>query len=259
MKAQLRAANRAYASKEKGNPILSFLLNFIIPIFFLTKYSLFCDLVNFDGLIFPFKLGVARNQVAANALVLSLSFPVGYFIVNWIIHKRTSVVAMAGIVGVLLTGVVGLFELSSQWLAIKDAAIPLVLGLLILLTLKMNPPLLVRMVCNDKLMDIYKVSAALDNNGNGERFKRLFKVTTWLFFLSFLFSAITHYILAVIVLVDPMPTNEQIAELMYLKYPYCVLPFAVCIIFIVLYFFKKMTRLTGLTMDEIFPPELDNK
>jgi hypothetical protein len=27
----------------------------------------------------------------------------------------------------------------------------------------------------------------------------------------------------------------------------------------VLYFFKKMTRLTGLTMDEIFPPELANK
>ncbi|MBQ2590110.1 MAG: hypothetical protein II569_00045, partial [Paludibacteraceae bacterium] len=61
MKAQLRAANRAYASKEKGNPILSFLLNFIIPIFFLTKYSLFCDVINFDGIIFPFKLGVARN------------------------------------------------------------------------------------------------------------------------------------------------------------------------------------------------------
>ena len=259
MKAQLRAANRAYASKEKGNPLLSFLLNFIIPIFFLTKYSLFCDVVGFDGIIFPFKLGVAHNQLAANALVLSLSFPVGYFIVNWIIHKRTSIVARAGIVGVLLTGVVGLFELSSQWLAIKDAAIPFVLGLLILLTLKMDPPLLVRMVCNDKFMDVYKVDAALERNGKGCSFKKLFRDTTWLFFFAFVFSAVMHYILAVIVLVDPMPTNEQIAELMYLKYPYCVLPFALCIIFIVLYFFRKMTRLTGLTMDEIFPPELDNK
>ena len=255
-KAQLRAANRAYGSKEKGNPVISFLVNFILPIFFLTKYSLFCDIIGIKGIIFPFKLGIAHNQLAANALVVSLLFPTVYFIYGCIKHGQASVVSIIGFIGVLVTGVVGLFELSSQWLAVKDAAIPLVLGVLLLFTLKMRPPLLVRMVCNDQIMDIKNVYAALERNGKEYEFRRLFTTTTIFFFVSFLISAVTHYILAIVVLVDPMPTNEQIAELMYLKYPYCVLPFAVCIVFCVWYLFRGLTKLTGMKFEDIFPAEL---
>lgn len=258
-RAQVRAANLAYSSREKGNPIVSFLLNFILPIFFLTKYELFCSTLNINGIIFPFKLGTAHNQVAANALVTSLTLPILYFIYSCVKFKKPSVVSVIGIIGVFITGAVGLFELSSQLLAIKEAMIPLLLGFLILFSLHMKPPLIIRMVCNDQIMDLQRVSEALHERGNTIRFKRMFHTTTWLFFLDFLVSAVTHYILAVAVLVDPMPTNAQIAELMYLKYPYSVLPFGICIILTIVYLFHRMTFLTGMPLDLIFPPLEDNK
>ncbi|MBQ4358141.1 MAG: hypothetical protein II766_02040 [Paludibacteraceae bacterium] len=253
MRAQLRAANKAYSSRQKGNPILSFVLNFIVPIFFLTKYQLFCDIVGFDGIVFPFRLGTAQNQVAANALVVALAFPVFFFVYAWIKYKQTDIIAILGIIGVLITGVVGLFELSSQWLAIKDGVIPLLLGILILMSLLSKRPLLEKMVCDEQIMDRPRVDAALLTLDRKDDFKHLFRVTTILFFLSFVVSAVTHYLLAVYILVDEMPTNEQIGELMYLKYPYCVVPFAICIIGTVLYFFHRLCRITGMELDEIFP------
>lgn len=253
MRSQLRVANKALVKKQKGNIVVNFLINFLLPIFFLTKYALFCDLVGTNGILFPFKLGTAHNQVAANALVISLSFPVGYYLYSQIRYKQTNIISVFGFVSVLLTGVVGLFELSSQWMAIKDGLIPLIMGVLILLTLKMKPPLLMRMVCNEELMDLDKVEECLDRNHAKRKWFRLFKVTTWLFFFDFVVSSVTHYALAVYVLVDKVPTNEQIAELMYLKYPYSVLPFGVCIVLTVLYFFHGLTKLTGMTFEEMFP------
>ena len=253
MRRQLSVANKALVKKQKGNVIVNFLINFVLPIFFLTKYALFCDLIGTNGILFPFKLGTAHNQVAANALVISLSFPVGYYIYSQIKYRQTNIVSIFGFVSVLLTGVVGLFELSSQWMAIKDGLIPLIMGVLVLLTLKMKPPLLRRMVCNEDLMNVEKVEAALVKNHTEHKWSRLFVVTTCFFFLDFVVSAVTHYALAVAVLVDDVPSNEQIAELMYLKYPYCVLPFGVCIVLTVLYFFHGLTKLTGMTFEEMFP------
>ncbi len=253
MREQLRVANKAWGKRQKGNVIVNFLVNFIIPIFFLTKYALFCDLIGSNGILFPFRLGTAHNQVAANALVLSLVFPVGYFFYSQYRYRQTNVISIFGFVSVLLTGVVGLFELSSQWMAIKDALIPFILGVLVLLSLRMRPSLLYRMVCNEDLMDVQLVQRSLCDNGTIRQWKRHFVITTILFFLSFMVSAVTHYVLAVVVLVDAFPSNEQIAQLMYLKYPYCVLPFAICIIFSVIFFFHGLTRLTKLSFEQIFP------
>lgn len=206
----------------------------------------------------PFDIGVSSDQMAANALLFSLLFPTAYFFYDLLFKHRKNVIAVLGFISVVVTGVVGFLQLSSEWIAIKDALIPLVVGFLILLSLKMRPPLLYRLICNDEIMNIDLVLCTLKENGNTRKFRKLFTNTTVLFFWSFVLSAVLHYVLAEIVLVDDMPSNKQLGELMYLKYPYCVVPFAVFIILIVLYFFHGLKHITGLTLDEMFPEKENN-
>jgi len=238
--------------KKKENPLWNLAFNIVVPAVLLSKYTTLCAKIHFDGIIFPFKLGESINQAGANGLVLALLFPLAYFFYDLAVRKKRNFISILGFFGILVTGAVGIFQLPSFWIAVKDTAIPLVIGLAVLISLKTKFPLVKKVFYNEEIIDTEKVNAALKKNNAQEAFERLFVVSTYWMFLSFLVSAVLHYFVAVHFLKSAIPTNEELGQLMAWKYPMIVLPLTLIMLGIVLYIFNKIVKLTGLKFEEIF-------
>jgi hypothetical protein len=108
---------------------------------------------------------------------------------------------------------------------------------------------------NKELIDTDKVEAALTEKNNHEAFERLFVSGTYLMFFSLLISAGLHYFVAVHFLKSPIPTNEELGQLIAWKYPLIVLPLTVIMMVIVFFIFNRIGKLTGLKFEEMFKIE----
>lgn len=239
------------SQKKKENPLWNLAFNIVIPAILLTKYTNLCAKFQFDGIIFPFNIGESANQAGANGLLLALLFPFAYFFYDLVVRKKRNLISILGFFGILVTGVVGIMQLPSQWIAVKDAAIPLIIGLAILISLKTKYPLVKKVFYNGEVFDTEKVNAALDEKDAHASFERVFVVSTYWMFLSFLISSVLHYFVALHFLKSTIPTNEEIGALMAWKYPFIVLPLTVIMMVIVFYIFNKIGKITGLKLEEM--------
>ncbi|OZB17683.1 MAG: hypothetical protein B7X55_05960 [Rhodobacterales bacterium 34-62-10] len=67
-----------------------------------------------------------------NALLLALAFPLGWGSRDLWLQSRINPFAVLGLVSIGLTGGIGLLELDAFWLAVKEAAIPGLIGLVVI-------------------------------------------------------------------------------------------------------------------------------
>ena len=75
-------------------------------------------------------------------LVIAVSFPVGYGTWDLIRRRKWNVISILGALSALLTGGIGLIPGATvKMFAIKEAALPTILGALTVLTLKTKRPL----------------------------------------------------------------------------------------------------------------------
>ncbi|RLA05529.1 MAG: MFS transporter, partial [Gammaproteobacteria bacterium] len=119
-------------NSAKSNPLIDLLISIIIPSVILMKLS--------------------GDQWLGTtyALLVALAFPFSYGVYELIIHKKFNFISLLGIVSVLLTGGIGIMELEPKWLAIKEAAIPLIIGLVVLGSMKTRYPLVKTLLFNPK-------------------------------------------------------------------------------------------------------------
>ena len=113
--------------REKAeNPWLSLGINIVIPALILMKLS------GED------RLGPVVGLLAA------LAFPLTYGIVDGLRRRRFNFISALGVVSILLTGGIGLLQLDTKWIAIKEAAVPGVIGLVVLLSMRSRYPIVRR-------------------------------------------------------------------------------------------------------------------
>ena len=74
-------------------------------------------------------------------LVVALAFPLGYGAWDFVVRKKANFISVLGFVGVLLSGVLGLMKLDGFWFAVKDAAVPALIGVAMLVSMRTREPL----------------------------------------------------------------------------------------------------------------------
>ena len=62
-------------------------------------------------------------------LVIALGFPVGYGLHDFFARRRWNFISIIGFASVLISGGFGLMKMGGFWFAVKDAAIPGIIGL----------------------------------------------------------------------------------------------------------------------------------
>ena len=143
---------------EEKDSLLNLLLNLVVPSLILIKFSSEQYLGSFYGLI------------------IALMFPIGYGLFSLIKTKKINWISVLGLVSILLTGVIGLFELDGEWLAIKEAAIPLLIGIAVFASVFTKKPLIKWLISTVVNMD--KIIDSLSSKKDQDKFSELLRLST---------------------------------------------------------------------------------
>lgn len=221
---------------KKNNSLLELIFNIVIPSVILMKLST------------PEYLG------SVYGLIVALAFPVGYAIYDFSRVGSLNFISLLGFFSTLLTGGIALFELDVEWLAIKEAAIPAIIGLIVLLSGFFGKPLLAKVLLNDLIFKINAIYQVLDEKNNTEEFKQKINKANLILALTFAFSSAMNYILAKWIVTSPAGTtefNEQLGQMTLVSYPVIVIPSLIMMAGILYYVVKVITKLTGMKFDEM--------
>jgi len=116
------------------------------------------------------KLSAPEQLGTTWALVLALALPLGFALYKFKQEKKFGIVPVLGFVSILLTGVIGLLKLPAEYIAIKEALIPFVIGVATLISLKTPYPLVKTFLYNDMLMQTDRIDEALNEKNNQAAF-----------------------------------------------------------------------------------------
>jgi len=221
---------------KKSNPLVDLLISIIIPSLILMKLS------------------GDQWLGTVNALLVALAFPFLYGVYELIIHKKFNIISILGIISVLLTGGIGILELEPEWLAVKEAAVPLIIGLVVLGSMKTRYPLVKTMLYNPTIINTERVDDAMQKKGTKIEFEKRLKTASYLLSGTFFFSATLNYILARLIVTSPAGTeafNEQLGKLTLVSYPAIALPSMIIMMGTLFWLIRSVQKLADLKLEDI--------
>ena len=145
-------------------------------------------------------------------------------------------------------------KLDPQWLAIKEAAIPGLIGMGVLLSTYTRYPLIRTLIYNPKIFDVDMIRQRLEESGNSRAFDARMNNATYLLSSTFLFSSVMNYILAKMVVTSPAGSaafNEELGQMTLLSYPVISIPAMLMMIGIFFYLWRTINGLTGLKLEQV--------
>lgn len=185
---------------HQEHPLANIFINVLIPVFVLSYLSKDPALQEQLGkTVKPWHIGPLK------ALLVAIVLPLGYGLWHFAKTRKANFFSGLGLFSVLLTGGLTLYlwnkdgsvkEHAGLLLGIKEAAIPLALGIGVLLSRRSATPLLNVFLFNDSLFDIPKIEKAVETNGVEDGFHRVKTQATLLFASSFFVSCVLNLALA---------------------------------------------------------------
>lgn len=182
------------------------------------------------------------------ALVAALAFPLGFGLWELQQSKKVNFLSVLGVISVLLTGGISLLQLDPAYIAIKEAAVPGIIALVVLISQRSKYPLVKKILLNDELMDLTKLEASLKANNAEQLFAAKLQNCAYLVAGSFVVSSILNYGLAKYLLVSAPGTaafNEELAQMTALSYPVIALPCTIMLMVAIWYLFSQIGKVTG--------------
>ncbi len=229
---------------KKENPLINLIFNLVLPVVILNKTD-----------VFP------GEHKALIALGVALFFPLSYGLWDLLKNSKTNYLSILGLANTLITGIFALYRLEGIWFAVKEAAMPAVLGAFFSFSsLKRKPFFQSFLTTSGVLQSELIEEKALELNKTKEVEESYLKANN-LFALSFLFSSILNFILAVYIF-TPIPEgtteeaaatvlNGQISKMTWMGMLVIALPMMFFLMATLFHLFKNLKLHTGLTQEEI--------
>lgn len=224
------------AREHKPRPLIDLLVSIVAPSIILMKFS------GDDALGAPL------------ALVAALAFPVTWGVFELVRYRKFNFIALLGLVSVLLTGGIGLLKIDPEWLAIKEAAIPGIIGLVVFGSSFTRYPLVRTLLFNPAILDTGRIQERLIASRNLERFELRLLHANHLLAGTFVFSSVMNYVLARWIVTSPAGSsafNEELGRLTLVSYPMIAIPSMVMMIGIFWFLWRTIRNLTGLQLEDI--------
>lgn len=226
---------------KQENSFLNLIFNVLVPIFTLNKLT--------DT------LGPMR------ALILALAFPLIYGLYDYFSRRKLNFVSILGLVNVLVTGGLAVLNLSGIWFAVKEAAFPALIGIFVMASAFTKKPFIQSMFLNPQVFNTSLLESQLAIKNTFSQFVLLMKQATFFLSLSFFFSALLNFVLAVKIF-TPIETglsqdeqgailNGQIAEMTKWGMIVILIPSMIILMGIFYFVITRLTKLTGLKFDEL--------
>jgi len=193
-------------------------------------------------------------------LVVALLFPLGYGVHDFIKRRRFNFISGLGFASVLISGGFGLLKLDGFWFAVKDGALPALIGVAVLASIRAKEPLVHEMLYNPQVIDVDRVDAALTERNTQSGFIDLMRTSSYLIAAAMFLSAILNYGFARWIIVSPAGTeafNKELARMHWVSLAGISIPTMAMMMYALWRLLQGIRSLSGLTLDEILkqPPE----
>lgn len=238
---------------QDDNPLLNIIINVLAPVLILSQMS---------------KEGHEIWHLGPqNAMYVALALPLGYGVYHFIKTRKLNMFSIVGVLSVLLTGIItiliwnypSLRPQAALLFGIKEAAQPILLGSLFLLTHRSKTPLFNTFIYNDSLFNIQKIETEINAAGHKKEYKKILWNSTLMFFGSFLVSAIINMVVAFYFLRDLDPNselwdaeyNQGIAKIMGWGFLLIGAPLLIIGGFIFYYLIKSIKMLTHFNFEDL--------
>ncbi len=229
---------------KNENPLISLVFNIAVPV----------AVLNYSSRLFPHVSPIV-------SLGAALSFPIFYGLTDYIKNNRhKNILSIVGTVNVLLTGGFALFTLEGVWFAVKEAVIPFLIGLWVLLSSFTDKPLMKWVVHKSSLFQKEAIDFQLDSQLKKNHYEKLLKKSTLYLSVCFFFSAVLNFILGMKIftnnsvlsgLEQQNALNEQIADMTWISFLVIGLPLTVVSGWTLWWFVSRLQKITGLSLNQI--------
>ncbi|MDR0444830.1 MAG: hypothetical protein LBG98_00885 [Puniceicoccales bacterium] len=198
----------------------------------------------------------------ALALVVALMLPLGFGLRDFWRRQQCSLFSIIGLLNVVVTGGIGLWQLPKDWIAIKEATEPIILGAIVLASLKTSRPVLKMIFLQRSLFNVDAIEGILADKRSRASFDRLIRNGTWMLILSFLLSSVLNFVLARYFIHSETGTpafNKEMGKLIFWGHPIILFPCTLVFIATLCYVVRGIQRLTGLEFAQIFSEPLSKE
>ncbi|MDX3772637.1 VC0807 family protein [Chromatiaceae bacterium AAb-1] len=223
-------SNASAKKNSQGGFFSNLLFNIIIPALILSKFSSEVYLGPVWG------------------VVVALSFPISYGLWELYQSGKVNFFSVLGVISVLLTGGISLLQLDPAYIAIKEAAIPGLIGIVVLISQYTPFPLVKKLLLNTQLLNTEKLYQTLDNLQNRALFEQRIAKAGYIVASAFFVSSALNYLLAKWIVVSQPGTTayaEELGKMTWMSYPVIVLPVMIMLFGAIWYIFQQISRLTG--------------
>lgn len=229
------APSKTKTPAKKENIWINLAFNIVIPAFILSKLS-------------------SANYLGPTlGLLVALSFPLFYGLMDFRSRHKVNIFSILGLASTLMTGTISLLALPPEYIAIKEAAIPSIIFIMVLVSTFTPYPLIEKLIFNDAIFDMDKLNIELDNAHAQKRLAYVLKNSSYMVATSFLFSAVLNYVLAKTIVVSLPGTeayNAELGKLAIYSYPVIALPCTVIMMGALFYLMHHLHKITGKDIEE---------
>lgn len=244
MDKQQPSSSKKSTEVKKENTFLNLGFNILLPILILNKGKNW-----FGSYLEPY-----FENVAVGVLLVAVAFPIVYFIYDYFKRSKYNIFSILGLISVLLTGGIGILNIPTEWFAVKEAAIPFLLGVAVVVSLKTPYPLIRTLLYNPEIMNVERVQVALKEHDAEKDFDKLLVTCTWLLAGSFLLSAVLNFILARWIVVSPSGTdsfNAEVSKMMAWSWIVIAVPSMAIMMLALFKLMGGIKRMTGLELEQV--------
>lgn len=241
------------ANKQQDNPLANIMWNVLIPIVALSFMGKNGDKFWNIGPVY--------------GMLVAVSLPVIYGIHHLIKTRKANFFSILGVVSILLTGGIAIMAYQDdgrvdaaapQWFALKEAAIPLVFGVTILVSHWTKTPLVRVFLYNPDFFNIPVIEKRVEEKANTARYRKLIFSGTLLLAGSFFISMVMNYFLALYFLKGNTHSqeafNDGVAKLTGWGFAVIGIPMLVILMVTMWRLVSGLRDLTGMENDEILLP-----
>lgn len=248
------------------HPLANILINVLIPVLalsYLSKDPAIQEMLGKE--VKMWHIGPIK------ALMVALAFPITYGIWFFAKTRKMNFFSGLGLFSVLLTGGLTLFlwnkdgtvkEHAAVLFGLKEASIPFVLGLAIIVSHWSKTPLLNTFLYSDSLFDVKKIENKVAELGKQTDYRKVLLNATILFAMSFFISTLMNFGLSLYFLGDLDHTaadareiyNEKVAKVTGWGFVVIGVPIMAFLFFTLKKLLTGLRELTGFKDEELLMP-----
>jgi hypothetical protein len=184
------------------------------------------------------------------ALVIASLIPLGYGIYCWMNKTGLNFFSVFGLIAIIMTGGLGLMKLGTFWFAVKEASVPVVLGLCFPLSFLWRKPLIEALLMQPQLLNATLIRRSVAQEPKASAFQQLLWKASLGMGGMMLVSAVMNFALAYWLLDGKTPQtpehNSALSKLNWGGMLVIGVPMMAAMLLVLMNFLKGIERVTGL-------------